>query len=118
MPTIRILEVVLGRGWVDTPDEGVFKFEIFVSATDEEKGAPDDPRETTDETKYDVERVDGPLVLVLDPRLHVFDFEDFLIPKLMRSLATRLLRSGRRGFFCVRDHVVIESFGQVEDRDC
>ena len=50
MPTIRILEVVLWRGWVDTPDEGVFKFEIFVSATDEEKSAPDYPRETTDET--------------------------------------------------------------------
>ena len=109
MPTIRILEVVLGRGWVDTPDEGVFKFEIFVTATDEEKGAPDDPRETTDETKYDVERVDGPLVLVLNPRLIVGNFVDPLILKL----ATRLLRSGRGGYLCVRDLVVIERFGQV-----
>ena len=53
------------RGWVNAADEGVFKFERLVAAENEEEGAPDDPRESTDQTKDYVEGVHIPLELVL-----------------------------------------------------
>ena len=67
------------RRRIDTSNQLVLLFENFVVSQQNVQRSPDDTGKTTDKTEHEVDRLDGPLVDVLDTGLLVDDLDADLI---------------------------------------
>ena len=64
-----LVSASMGWCWVNAADQRVFVLELFVVAKRISKGWPDNASHTTYYTKDKIQRIDSPLLLVLNKRL-------------------------------------------------
>ena len=97
---------VLRGGRVDAAYQGVFKLEGLVTTEDKSERGPHNARNATDETEDYVEGADGPLELVLNARLTVYDLNEVVVTLFFIAVLALTL-----------DDIVCEIRSQVENRN-